>query len=234
MDFLKRTEMLIGPDAIEKLKSARVAVFGAGGVGCAVIEALARAGIGAIDIIDNDTYSQTNLNRQLFATVDTIGQKKTDIAAIRIASINPDCKVVKHDMFYLPENADKLPLEAYDYIVDAIDTVSAKIELAVRAQKLGVPIISSMGTGNKLDATAFEVDDIYKTSVCPLARVLRIKLKERGVKRLKVVYSKEAPLSPKEKLTALNTRRDIPASISFVPSVAGFIIAGEVIKDIIK
>ena len=234
MDFLKRTEMLIGPDAIEKLKSARVAVFGAGGVGCAVIEALARAGIGAIDIIDNDTYSQTNLNRQLFATVDTIGQKKTDIAAIRIASINPDCKVVKHDMFYLPENADKLPLEAYDYIVDAIDTVSAKIELAVRAQKLGVPIISSMGTGNKLDATAFEVDDIYKTSVCPLARVLRIKLKERGVKRLKVVYSKEAPLSPKEKLTALNTRRDIPASISFVPSTAGFIIAGEVIKDIIK
>ena len=234
MDFLKRTEMLIGPDAIEKLKSARVAVFGAGGVGCAVIEALARAGIGAIDIVDNDTYSQTNLNRQLFATVDTIGQKKTDIAALRIASINPDCKVVKHDMFYLPENADKLPLEAYDYIVDAIDTVSAKIELAVRAQKLGVPIISSMGTGNKLDATAFEVDDIYKTSVCPLARVLRIKLKERGVKRLKVVYSKEAPLTPKEKLTALNTRRDIPASISFVPSTAGFIIAGEVIKDIIK
>lgn len=234
MDFLKRTEMLIGPDAIEKLKGARVAVFGAGGVGCAVIEALARAGIGAIDIIDNDTYSQTNLNRQLFATVDTIGQKKTDIAALRIASINPDCKVVKHDMFYLPENADKLPLEAYDYIVDAIDTVSAKIELAVRAQKLGVPIISSMGTGNKLDATAFEIDDIYKTSVCPLARVLRIKLKERGVKRLKVVYSKEAPLTPKEKLTALNTRRDIPASISFVPSTAGFIIAGEVIKDIIK
>lgn len=234
MDFLKRTEMLIGPDAIKKLKSARVAVFGAGGVGCAVIEALARAGIGAIDIVDNDTYSQTNLNRQLFATVDTIGQKKTDIAALRIASINPDCKVVKHDMFYLPENADKLPLEAYDYIVDAIDTVSAKIELAVRAQKLGVPIISSMGTGNKLDATAFEVDDIYKTSVCPLARVLRIKLKERGVKRLKVVYSKEAPLTPKEKLTAQNTRRDIPASISFVPSTAGFIIAGEVIKDIIK
>lgn len=234
MDFLKRTEMLIGPDAIEKLKSARVAVFGAGGVGCAVIEALARAGIGAIDIIDNDTYSQTNLNRQLFATVDTIGQKKTDIAALRIASINPDCKVVKHDMFYLPENADKLPLEAYDYIVDAIDTVSAKIELAVRAQKLGVPIISSMGTGNKLDATAFEIDDIYKTSVCPLARVLRVKLKERGVKKLKVVYSKEVPLTPKEKLTAQNTRRDIPASISFVPSVAGFIIAGEVIKDIIK
>ena len=234
MDFLKRTEMLIGPDAIKKLKSARVAVFGAGGVGCAVIEALARAGIGAIDIIDNDTYSQTNLNRQLFATVDTIGQKKTDIAALRIASINPDCKVVKHDMFYLPENADELPLEAYDYIVDAIDTVSAKIELAVRAQKLGVPIISSMGTGNKLDATAFRIDDIYKTSVCPLARVLRIKLKERGVKRLKVVYSKEAPLTPKEKLTAQNTRRDIPASISFVPSVAGFIIAGEVIKDIIK
>lgn len=234
MDFLKRTEMLIGPDAIEKLKSARVAVFGAGGVGCAVIEALARAGIGAIDIIDNDTYSQTNLNRQLFATVDTIGQKKTDIAALRIASINPDCKVVKHDMFYLPENADKLPLEAYDYIVDAIDTVSAKIELAVRAQKLGVPIISSMGTGNKLDATAFEIDDIYKTSVCPLARVLRVKLKERGVKKLKVVYSKEVPLTPKEKLTAENTRRDIPASISFVPSTAGFIIAGEVIKDIIK
>lgn len=234
MDFLKRTEMLIGPDAIEKLKSARVAVFGAGGVGCAVIEALARAGIGAIDIVDNDTYSQTNLNRQLFATVDTIGQKKTDIAALRIASINPDCKVVKHDMFYLPENADKLPLEAYDYIVDAIDTVSAKIELAVRAQKLGVPIISSMGTGNKLDATAFEIDDIYKTSVCPLARVLRVKLKERGVKKLKVVYSKEVPLTPKEKLTAENTRRDIPASISFVPSTAGFIIAGEVIKDIIK
>ena len=234
MDFLKRTEMLIGPDAIKKLKSARVAVFGAGGVGCAVIEALVRAGIGAIDVIDNDTYSETNLNRQLFATTDTIGQNKTDVTADRISLINPDCKVTLHNIFYLPENADKLPLEDYDYIVDAIDTVSAKIELAVRAQSLDVPIISSMGTGNKLDATAFEVEDIYKTSVCPLARVLRAKLKERGVKKLKVVYSKETPQAPNEKLTAENTRRDIPASISFVPNVAGFIIAGEVIKDIIK
>ena len=233
-EIFSRTEALLGKEAMKKLKNSRVALFGLGGVGSAAFEALLRSGVGHIEVFDHDVVSETNLNRQLFATVDTIGQKKTDIAALRIASINPDCKVVKHDMFYLPENADKLPLEAYDYIVDAIDTVSAKIELAVRAQKLGVPIISSMGTGNKLDATAFEIDDIYKTSVCPLARVLRVKLKERGVKKLKVVYSKEVPLTPKEKLTAENTRRDIPASISFVPSVAGFIIAGEVIKDIIK
>ena len=234
MNFLKRTEMLIGLDAIEKLCNAHVAVFGAGGVGCAVIEALVRAGVGAIDIVDNDTYSETNLNRQLFATIDTIGQNKTDVAADRIKSINPDCKVTVHNMFYLPENADELPLEQYDYIVDAIDTVSAKIELAVRAQEKGIKIISSMGTGNKLDACGFTVSDIYKTSVCPLARVLRVKLKERGVKKLKVVYSKETPRTPYEKLTAENTRRDIPASISYVPSVAGFIISGEVIKDLIK
>ncbi len=234
MEFLKRTEMLIGTDAIKKLDCARVAVFGAGGVGCAVIEGLARAGIGAIDIIDNDVYSQTNLNRQLFATADTIGLSKTNVAAERIKVINPECKVTMHKMFYLPENADNLPLGVFDYIVDAIDTVSAKIELAVRAQAAGVPIISSMGTGNKLDATAFEVADIYKTSVCPLARAMRANLKQKGVKQLKVVYSKETPRAPTQKMCANGTRRDIPASISYVPNVVGFIIAGEVIKDLIK
>lgn len=235
MDRFSRTEMLIGADGLYNLSCSRVAVFGAGGVGCAVIEALARAGIGAIDIIDNDCYTVSNLNRQLFATVDTVGCLKTKVAADRVRTINSNCKVTTHNIFYLPENADNIDLSVYDYIVDAIDTVSAKIELIIRAQSVGIPIISSMGTGNKLSATAFEVSDIYKTSVCPLARVMRTELKRRGVKALKVVYSKEQPRTPLKKAECDSpSRRDVPASISYVPTVAGFIIAGEVIKDIIK
>ena len=235
MDRFLRTEMLIGEEGLCALSQARVAVFGAGGVGCAVIEALARSGVGAIDIIDNDSYSKSNLNRQLFATEDTIGHLKTEVAAERVLSINSNCKITTHNTFYLPENADNIDLRVYDYIVDAIDTVSAKIELIVRAQSAHIPIISSMGTGNKLDATAFEVADIYKTSVCPLARVMRTELKRRGIKALKVVYSKEQPRTPLKKVESDSpSRRDVPASISFVPTVAGFIIAGEVVKDIIK
>lgn len=235
MDRFSRTEMLIGEDGLCALSRARVAVFGAGGVGCAVIEALARAGVGAIDIIDNDCYSTSNLNRQLFATEDTVGRLKTEVAAEHVLSINSNCKVTAHNTFYLPENADNIDLSVYDYIVDAIDTVSAKIELVVRAQSVGTPIISSMGTGNKLSATAFEVTDIYKTSVCPLARVMRTELKRRNIKALKVVYSKEQPRTPLKKAESDSPkRRDVPASISYVPTVAGFIIAGEVIKDIIK
>ena len=235
MDRFSRTEMLIGEYGMKSLSSARVAVFGAGGVGCAAIEALARAGVGAIDIIDNDSYSSTNLNRQLFATEDTVGRLKTEVAAERVRSINRFCKVECHNIFYLPENADSIDLSSFDYIVDAIDTVSAMLELITRANAVGTPIISSMGTGNKLDATAFEVADIYKTSVCPLSRVMRAELKKRGIKSLKVVYSKEQPRTPFKKVKSESpTRRDVPASISYVPTVAGFIIAGEVIRDIIK
>lgn len=227
-----RTERLIGADAIEKLKNSRVAVFGIGGVGSYVVEALARAGVGAIDLIDNDDVAISNLNRQIIALHSTVGMPKVEAAAQRIRDINPSCKTTCIKQFVLPENLDELPISSYDYVVDAIDTVSSKIALALICEKLGVKIISSMGTGNKLDPTKFEVTDIYKTSVCPLARVMRAELKKRGVKGLKVVYSKEEPA--KIETVGEGNRRAVPASISFVPSAAGLIIAGEVIKDLIK
>ena len=220
-----RTVAVLGETAIENLKKCRVAVFGVGGVGSYVVEALTRAGVGAIDLIDNDIFNITNLNRQLYATNQTIGRHKVDVAAARIRDINPDCVVTTHKMFYLPENADSLDLSAYDYIVDAIDTVAAKVELIIRADKNSTPIISSMGTGNKLRPEMFEVADIYKTSVCPLAKVMRTRLKKEGIKKLKVVYSKEEPITNPD---------NIIGSVPFVPSVAGLIIAGEVIKDLIK
>lgn len=229
-----RTELLIGSSAMEKLKNARVAVFGIGGVGSYTVEALARAGVGALDLIDSDTVAESNLNRQIIATHSTIGRAKVDVAAERVADINPDCKVRTYKVFYLPENAGDFDLSVYDYIVDAVDTVSAKLALVCGANAVHTPIISSMGTGNKLDPTAFEVTDIYKTSVCPLARVMRTELKKRGIKKLKVLYSRETPIQPQGAPLADEHRRAIPASISFVPSVAGLIIAGEVIKDLIR
>ena len=229
-----RTELLIGSEAMEKLQAARIAVFGIGGVGSFAVEALARAGVGALDLIDSDTVAESNLNRQIIATHSTIGRDKVDIAADRIADINPDCKVRTYKVFYLPENADTFDLAAYDYIVDAIDTVSGKIALICGANAVNTPIISSMGTGNKLDPTAFAVTDIYKTSVCPLARVMRTELKKRGIQKLKVLYSKETPIALQGTPPKDDHRRSVPASISFVPSVAGLIIAGEVIKDIIQ
>lgn len=226
MQFL-RTEMLIGADALGKMKKSRVAVFGVGGVGSYTVEALARSGIGTIDIIDNDTVNVTNINRQIIALHSTIGRYKVDCAKERILDINPSAKVNTYKTFYLPENADEFDFTQYDYIVDAIDTVTAKIDIIVKATELGIPVISSMGTGNKLDPAQFEVTDIYKTEGCPLARVMRRELKARGVKKLKVVYSKEKPQKCGEE-----DGKPIPASISFVPSVAGLIIAGEVIKDL--
>ena len=220
-----RSIAVLGEDAITKLKNCRVAVFGVGGVGSYTVEALARAGVGAIDLIDNDTFNVTNINRQLYATHKTIGQYKVEVARERILDINPECKVTAHKMFYLPENADGLDLSQYDYIVDAIDTVAAKVELIVRADKVGTKIISSMGTGNKLHPEMFEITDIYKTSVCPLAKVMRTRLKKEGIKKLKVVYSKEEPITNPD---------NIIGSVPFVPSVAGLIIAGEVIKEIVN
>lgn len=218
-----RTVAVLGEDAIKKLNNSHVAVFGVGGVGSFTVEALARAGVGAIDLIDNDTFNVTNINRQLYATHKTIGQYKVDVAATRILDINPNCKVTTHKMFYLPENAETLDLSQYDYIVDAIDTVTAKVELVKRADSVGTKIISSMGTGNKLRADLFEIADIYKTSVCPLAKVMRTRLKKEGIKKLKVVYSKEEPIT---------NSQNVIGSVPFVPSVAGLILAGEVIKEL--
>lgn len=220
-----RSIALLGKDAITKLKKCRVAVFGVGGVGSYTVEALARAGIGAIDLIDSDTFNVTNINRQLYATHKTIGQYKVDVAKKRILDINPDCKVTVNKTFYLPQNSNTFDLSVYDYIVDAIDTVAAKVELVVNADKCGTPIISSMGTGNKLQPEMFEIADIYKTSVCPLAKVMRTRLKKEGIKKLKVVYSKEIPITNND---------NIIGSVPFVPSAAGIIIAGEVIKDLIN
>lgn len=229
-----RTELLLGNAALEKLQKARVAVFGVGGVGGYAVEALARAGIGAIDLIDNDCFSLSNLNRQLLATHKTVGKYKVEVAAERVAEINPECQVRAHKTFFLPENAAQFDFSQYDYVVDAIDTVAGKIGLVVAAKEAGVPIVSVMGAGNKLDAAAFEVADIYKTSVCPLAHVMRKELRKRGIEHLKVVYSKEKPLKPCETIADDNSaRRQIPGSVSFVPPVAGLIAAGEVIKDLI-
>lgn len=224
-----RTELLFGKQNMEKLAKSHVAIFGLGGVGSYVVEALVRSGVGQIDIIDNDKIYVTNLNRQLFATQKTIGKDKIDVAETRILEINPNCKVTKFKCFYLPETSSQIDFSKYNYIVDAIDTVSGKMEIIKNAQKLNIPVISCMGTGNKVDPTAFIVADIYKTSICPLAKVMRKLCKENNIKSLKVVYSKENPISLIENIE-LNNR--IPGSSSFVPSVAGLIIAGEVIKDI--
>ncbi|MBQ3145166.1 MAG: tRNA threonylcarbamoyladenosine dehydratase [Clostridia bacterium] len=223
-----RTELLIGKENLDKLKKAKVAIFGIGGVGSYVVEGLVRAGIQNFVLVDNDTLSLSNLNRQLIATTKTIGKPKVEIAKQRILEINPEAQVEIYQEFFFPETEGILD-KTIDYIVDAIDTVTSKIELVLRANKLEIPIISSMGTGNKLDSTKFEVTDIYKTSVCPLAKVMRKELKQRGIKKLKVVYSKEEPIKVK---TNTIYKKQTPGSISFVPSVAGLIIAGEVIKDI--
>lgn len=224
-----RTALLLGAEALERLKKARIAVFGIGGVGGYVCEALARSGVGAFDLIDSDRVDITNLNRQIIATHKTIGQYKTDVMRERILDINPDAGVRIHRCFFLPENAGDFSFAEYDYVVDAIDTVTAKIELILRAQEAGVPVISCMGAGNKLDAGRFQVADIYDTSVCPLARVMRRELKRRGVKSLKVVYSQEEPMQRKD-----GTAGRLPGSVSFVPPVAGLMAAGEVIRDLIK
>ena len=239
-DQFSRTELMFGKQAMDKLAASRVAVFGIGGVGGYTVEALVRSGIGSIDLIDNDKVCLTNINRQIFATHKTVGKFKVDVAESRIAEINPKVNVRKHKTFYTPTTADLFDFNKYDYIVDAIDTVTGKLALAENADKAGVPIISSMGAGNKVDPTAFEVADIYETSVCPLAKVMRYELKRRGIKKLKVVYSKEQPLKPVLDTNneiyndELTERRHIPASNAFVPSVAGLIIAGEVIKDLIN
>lgn len=237
-----RTAMLFGEEAVEKLWKKRVAVFGVGGVGGHVVEVLARSGVGAIDLIDYDTVAVSNINRQLIATYDTLGQKKIEVMKKRILSIQPECNVTLWDTFYLPQECEKFPFEEYDYIVDAIDTVTAKIDLVMQAQRLQIPIISSMGTGNKLDPTKLMVSDIYKTSVCPLAKVMRHELKKRGVKRLKVVYSTEEALKPQEIASDVKTedemqekpRKATPGSNAFVPATAGLLIGSEVVKDLMK
>ena len=231
-----RTERLLGNEAMLRLKNARVAVFGVGGVGGYVAEALARSGVGALDLIDSDTVNLTNINRQIIALHSTIGRFKVDVMKERIADINPDCQVTVHRCFYLPENKDEFDFTQYTYVVDAVDTVAAKIQMVLQAKEADVPIISSMGAGNKLNPAAFEVSDIYKTSVCPLAKVMRRELKQRGIKHLKVVYSREEAIKPSEEESLGTTprKRSTPGSVAFVPSVAGLIIASEVVKDIIK
>lgn len=225
----ERTKMLLGEKAVEKLKKSRVAVFGIGGVGGHIAEALVRAGIGEIDVIDRDVVSVSNINRQIIALNSTVGLPKTEVFKKRALDINPDVKVNCHNVFFMPDTSDMFDFSKYDYVADAIDTVTGKIEIIMKAQEAGVKVISSMGTGNKLDPTLFEVTDIYKTSVCPLARVMRRELKNRGVKHLKVVYSKEEAI----KTNITENGKAVPGSISFVPSVAGLIIAGEIIKDLI-
>ena len=229
-----RTAMLLGTEALEKLQKARVAVFGLGGVGGYTVEALARAGIGQLDLIDNDTVSLSNINRQILATHSTVGMDKTEAAKKRVMDINPDCIVRTHKVFYTPETAEQFDFSQYDYIVDAIDTVTGKLALVERANESGTPIICCMGTGNKLDASAFQVADIAKTSMCPLARIMRKELGKRGIKHLKVVYSQEEALTPTgwEEEAAAIGKRQIPGSVSFVPGAAGLILAGEVIKDL--
>lgn len=247
LNQFSRTQLLLGESAMQELANKRVAVFGIGGVGGYACEALVRSGIGAFDLIDDDKVCLTNLNRQIIATRKTVGKYKTEVMKERMLEINPNVDVRIHNCFFLPENADKFPFNEYDYIIDAVDTVTAKISIVMKANELGIPVISSMGAGNKLDPTAFMVADIYKTRVCPLAKVMRRELKKRGVKKLKVVYSEEQPTRPIEDMSIscrtncicppgaehkCTERRDIPGSVAFVPSVVGLIIAGEVIKDI--
>ena len=247
LNQFSRTELIFGKEAMEKLASCRVAIFGIGGVGGYTVEALIRSGIGAVDLIDDDKVCLTNLNRQIYATRKTVGKYKVDVAAERIADINPNAEVRTYKTFYMPETADQFDFTQYDYVVDAIDTVTGKIELILNAKATNTPIISSMGAGNKVDASAFEVADIYDTSICPLAKVMRRELRSRGVKDLKVVYSKEKPLTPVDDMAIscktncicppgtarkCTERRQVPGSNAFVPSAVGLIIAGEVIKDL--
>ena len=248
LDQFSRTQLLLGKTAMDKLAASRVAVFGIGGVGGYAVEALIRSGVGAVDLIDDDKVCLTNINRQIYATHKSLGKYKVDVAAERILDINPNAVVRTYKTFYLPETAEQFDFSKYDYVVDAIDTVTGKIALAVQAQEANTPIISSMGAGNKLDPTAFEVADIFDTSVCPLAKVMRRELSKRGVNKLKVVYSKEKPIEPiadndacggdcacpPETEEGRSQRRQVPGSTAFVPSVVGLIIAGEVIKDLIK
>ena len=249
LNQFSRTQLLLGQEAMRRLAGSNVAVFGIGGVGGYVCEALVRSGIGAFDLIDDDKVCLTNLNRQIIATRKTVGKYKADVMKERMLEINPDVDVRVHKCFFLPENAQQFAFEEYDYVVDAVDTVSAKIEIILRAQEKHVPVISCMGAGNKLDASAFRVADIYKTKMCPLAKVMRRELKKRGVRKLKVVYSEEAPRRPLEDVSIscrshcicppgtkrkCTDRRDIPGSVAFVPSAAGLIIAGEVVKDLVK
>lgn len=234
-----RSELLLGKQAMDALKTKTVAVFGVGGVGGYVVEALARTGVGAFHLVDNDTVSVTNVNRQVIALHSTIGKNKTEVMRERILDINPQAEVYIRDCFFLPDNADTFSFSGYDYVVDAVDTVTAKLEIILRAQAAGVPVISCMGAGNKLDPTAFEVADIYETSVCPLARVMRRELKKRGVKELKVVYSKEKPVFAGEAAESDSRQAEagrcaVPGSVAFVPSVAGLIAAGEVVRDLIS
>lgn len=247
LNQFSRTQLLFGKEAMEKLSGSRVAVFGIGGVGGYTVEALVRSGVGAIDLIDDDKVCLTNLNRQIIATRSTIGKYKVDVMKERILDINPKVEVNVHKCFYLPETKDEFDFSQYSYVVDAVDTVTAKIEIIMRAKAADVPVISCMGAGNKLDASAFQVADIYKTKMCPLAKVMRRELKARGIKKLKVVYSEEKPIRPLEDMSIscrqhcvcppgterkCTQRRDIPGSIAFVPSVAGLILAGEVVKDL--
>ena len=249
LDQFSRTELLLGEEAMEKLKTSRVAVFGIGGVGAYVCEALVRGGVGNFDLIDDDKVCLTNINRQIIATRKTVGKYKVDVMEERMKDINPDVNVTVHKCFFLPENAAEFDFESYDYVVDAVDTVTAKLELVMKCKEKDVPIISSMGAGNKLDASAFRVADIYDTKVCPLAKVMRRELKKRGVDRLKVVYSEEKPISPIDDMAIscrsncisspdaahkCTERRAIPGSVAFVPSVVGLIIAGEVVKDLTR
>ena len=232
-DMFSRTRMLLGNAAMDRLKRARVAVFGVGGVGGHVVEALTRSGVGALDLVDSDRVELSNLNRQIIATRDTLGMLKVDATKARVLSINPDCQVQTHPIFFLPETADQFDFTQYDYVVDAIDTVAGKLQLIEAAKAAGVPVISSMGAGNKLDPTAFRVADISETSVCPLARVMRRELRKRGIEHVKVVYSTEPVLSPAP-ADEETGRRSTPGSVAFVPAVAGLVLAGEVIKDLIK
>lgn len=228
-----RTELLLGEDGVAALQQAKVAIFGIGGVGGYVAEALARSGVGAFVLVDRDVVSISNINRQIIATTRTVGKPKAELMRERILEINPEARVEVRNCFFLPENAAEFDFTAYSYVVDAVDTVTAKLEIVTRAGEAGVPVISSMGAGNKLDPTRFEVADIYETSVCPLARVMRRELKKRGVDKLKVVYSREEALTPKRILSD-ESKRVIPGSVAFVPSVAGLILAGEVVKDLIR
>ena len=247
LNQFSRTQLLLGADNMDRLSNAKVAVFGIGGVGGYVVEALARSGVGSFVLVDDDKVCLTNINRQILATRSTVGKYKVDVARDRILDINPHAVVNTYKTFYMPDNAEQFDFTQYDYVVDAVDTVTAKLELIMRAKESGTPVISSMGAGNKLDASAFRVADIYKTKVCPLAKVMRRELKKRGVKKLKVVYSEEQPIRPIEDMAIscrshcicppgaahkCTERRDIPGSVAFVPSVAGLIIAGEVIKDL--
>lgn len=228
MNEFIRSEILLGKAAMEKLKKSKVIIFGVGGVGSYVCEAIARSGVGAITVVDNDVVSQSNINRQLIALHSHLGRAKVDVVKERIEDINPKCSVTVYNMFYLPETAEEIDFSEYDYIIDAVDTVTAKLEIICRAKKAGVPVISCMGTGNKLEPSMLSITDIYKTKVCPLARVMRRELKERGIKSLTVMYSEEKPLVP------MSDNPRIPGSVSFVPSVAGLMIGGYVVKELIK